>query len=151
MTTAGDADSTTSETRVAEVLERVRAGVRQRRAELATLGEQSEELRLRLAELKTREFVEEPAAVSPRPVVGPLLVFLKKAGFHLFVKWWARPVLQQQNAYNHLASSLTQDLAGSIQDLQRRLETLAGRLEALTETVEGVAEGGREDLGSRRG
>lgn len=147
MTTAGDGESPAPEARVAEVLERVRAGVRQRRAELATLGEQSEELRLRLAELKTREFVDEPAAVSPRPVLGPLLVFLKKAGFHLFVKWWTRPVLQQQNAYNHLASGLIQDLAGSIQDLQRRLETLAGRLDALEQ---GAAEGS-EPRGDHRG
>jgi len=140
MNTPEQSPSPAPEPRVAEVLERVRAGVRQRRAELATLGEQSEELRLRLAELKTREFVDEPAAVSPRPVIGPLLVFLKKAGFHLFVKWWTRPVLQQQNAYNHLASSLIQDLAGSIQDLQRRLDTLAGRLDALEQGVEESAE-----------
>lgn len=119
------------EPRVAEVLESLRAGVRQRRAELATLGERGDELRLALVELKTREFIEEPVCVSPRPVVGPLLVFVRKAVFHLFFKWYARPVLQQQNAYNQAAGRLIQGFASSIEELQRRLDTLAGRVEAL--------------------
>ena len=117
--------------RVADALERVKAGVKQRRAELATLGERSEELRLALAELKKREFVEEPPCFSPRPVLGPLLVFLRKAGFHLFFKWYARPVQQQQNAFNQVASGRIQSLAYALEDLEHRVELLAQRLDRL--------------------
>ncbi|MGH9361751.1 MAG: hypothetical protein ACRD2T_07520 [Thermoanaerobaculia bacterium] len=117
------------ERQVAEVLERVRAGVRQRQAELATLSG-GEETKLRLLELKTLEYIEEPLAVSPRPVVGRALVFLKKAAFHLLFKWYARPVLQRQNRFNSVASQLLHELVGN----QARLaEALAAALKRIDE------------------
>lgn len=138
----GEAREDADRERVARTLEQLEAGVRQRRAELATLGEKSEELRLALAELKKREFVEEPPCVSPRPVLGRLLVFVRKVGFHLFVKWWVRPVLQQQNSYNQVASGRIQSLAFALEDLEHRMEQLAGRLDRL-EDGEAGAEGER--------
>lgn len=124
--------------RVAAALERVRAGVRQRQAALAAAGEGGEEARLAVAELRAAEFVREPVAVSPRPVVGRLLVLLRKVGFHLFVKWWVRPVLQQQNAFNQAASRLLDELARERRRdaeraarLARRVDELAARVEAL--------------------
>jgi hypothetical protein len=124
--------------RVAAVLERVRAGVRQRQAELAAVGEGEEDAKLALAELRGAEFVREPQAVSPRPVVGRGLVLLRKVGFHLFVKWWVRPVLQQQNIFNQAASRLLDELARErardaerAARLVRRVDELAARVEAL--------------------
>lgn len=116
---------------VAAVLERLRAGVRQRRAELATLGERSEAAELALLELKGHELVEEPAPVSPRPVVGRLLVFLRRAVFHLGLKWYARPVREQQNAFNQAASRLIQDLSRQVEELGREVTRLSRRLAAL--------------------
>lgn len=117
--------------RVAAALEQIRAGVRQRRAELATLGERDEERKLVLLELKSREFVEEPTPVSPRPVIGRLLVFVRKAFFHLLMKWYLRPVLQQHNAFNQTASRLLQETSVALEDLSRQVERLARRVEAL--------------------
>jgi hypothetical protein len=121
---------------VAEVLERVRAGVRQRQAELATLAG-GEETKLRLLELKTLEYVEEPFAVSPRAVVGRALIFFRKASFHVLFKWWARPVLQRQNRFNQVASGLLHEMAGTQARLAealaaalRRIDELEARLEA---------------------
>ncbi len=132
-----DAAQPDDERRVAEVLERVRAGIRQRQAELATLAG-GEETKLRLLELKTLEYVEEPLAVSPRPVVGRALVFFRKASFHLLFKWWARPVLQRQNRFNQVASQLLHEMAGAQARLaealaaaHRRVEELEGRLAAV--------------------
>jgi len=126
--TAGELSVATDDrARVAETLARLEAGVRQRRAELARLGDRSSEKSFALKEL---EHVEEPACFSPRPVIGPLLVFLRKAGFHLFVKWWARPVLQGQNAFNREASARIQELARALEDAELRLERLARRLDA---------------------
>ena len=62
-------------------------------------------------ELQRHEFVQEPVPVSPRPVYGSLLVFVRKAFYHLFVKWHARAVLQQQNSFNQSASRLLSELA----------------------------------------
>ncbi|MDX1644906.1 MAG: hypothetical protein R3244_11170, partial [Thermoanaerobaculia bacterium] len=85
---------------VAEVLDRLRSGVRQRHAELASTGSESDELRLRLADLASSELVDEPVCASPRPVVGRLLVLARKAVFHLFLKWYLRPVLMQVNRFH---------------------------------------------------
>jgi hypothetical protein len=126
--------------RVEAVLERVRAGVRQRQAELATLSG-GEEVKLRLLELKTLEYVEEPLAFSPRPMVGPLLVLARKAVFHLFVSWWARPVLQRQNRFNQVASQLLHELVANQARLAEGYGQLARRVEALEPAREG---GGRE-------
>ena len=116
---------------VAEVLARLRAGVRQRQAELATLAAGSDEARLKLAELTAKEFVQEPLAMSPRPVLGRLLVFARKAVFHLFYKWYARPVLEQQNAFNQTASRLVADLVQAEERLARQLREMEARLAAL--------------------
>ncbi|HEX5760556.1 MAG TPA: hypothetical protein VF121_15325 [Thermoanaerobaculia bacterium] len=134
---------------VADLLERVRAGVRQRQSELATLSG-GEETKLRLLELETLEYVEEPLAVSPRPVVGRALVFLKKAAFHLFFKWYVRPVRERQNRFNQVASQLLHEQAGN----QARLaETLAAALRQLAELERQVEAAARRDPGDpeRRG
>lgn len=125
-----DADSE-HRARVAAALERVQAGVRQRRAELATVAGGREDTRLRLAELKGLEWVEEPVPTSPRPGVGRLLVFARKAFFHLFHKWYARPLLHQQNAYNRAAAALIAELAGRLEESEQRAARLARRLDAL--------------------
>ena len=117
------------EPRVAEVLAQVRSGVLQRRAELATIG--GSETRLKLLELKSKEFVEEPIAVSPRPGIGPLLVFMRKAFFHLGFKWYARPVLQQQNGFNQAVGAMVQDLGREQEKLAQAIESLARRLAEL--------------------
>lgn len=127
--------------RVAAVLERVQAGVSQRRAELAAVGSRREDTRLRLAELQSLEYVEEPVPVSPRPVVGRLLVFVRKAVFHLFHKWYARPVLHQQNGFNRAAGRLVADLAHRLEEAEERAARLAERVEALEGRAEEDAAG----------
>jgi len=114
-------------TRVEDVLERLRAGVRQRQAEIATISG-SELARHKLAELSAREYVQEPIAVSPRPVLGRWIVLSRKAIFHLFLKWFMRPVMEQQNSYNQTVSRLIQDLMQSNEALAQRVRELEARL-----------------------
>jgi hypothetical protein len=113
--------------RVEEVLERLRAGVRQRQAEVATISG-SELARHKLAELSAREYVQEPIAVSPRPVLGRWIVLARKAIFHLVLKWFTRPVMEQQNSYNQTVSRLLQDLMQSNEALAQRVRELEARL-----------------------
>jgi len=121
---------------VAEVLARLRAGVRQRQAELATVSAATDEARFKLAELTSKELIQEPMAVSPRPVVGRALVFVRKAVFHLFFKWYMRPVLEQQNAFNQTAARLIQDLMQRQEQLARQVREMEARLAAWEKTTE---------------
>lgn len=121
------------EPRVEEVLERLRAGVRQRQAEVATISG-SELARHKLAELSAREYVQEPLAVSPRPLLGRWIVLARKAVFHLFLKWFTRPVMEQQNAYNQTVSRLLQDLMQSHEALAQRVRELEAKLRDLEKT-----------------
>lgn len=114
---------------VAEALERVRAGVRQRQSELATLGTGGEEAKLRLAELRAREYLEEPLCVSPRPVVGRFLVLARKAFLKLFGRWYSQPLLRQQNEFNRAASQAVQDLMAQQERLAAEVARLGRRLE----------------------
>lgn len=118
--------------RAAAALASIEAGVRQRLGERAALGGGSgDELAVRLAELRAREYVQEPRPVSPRPGIGRLLVFVRKAAYHAFFKWHARGVLQQQNEFNQAASGLVADLAEREREARRELERLRGRVAEL--------------------
>lgn len=126
-----DSVGAASDARVAEVLATLRAGARQRLSALAGVAATDDERLLRLADLRARETVHEPLCVSPRPLVGPLLVLVRKLGFKLFAKWHALPMLEQQNAFNASAGRLIQDQAEEIHELRRRVARLQAQLEAL--------------------
>ena len=86
---------------------------------------------LQLAELRRREFVEEPRPVSPRPLVGRWIVALRKLVWHLGLKWHARAAWAQQNGFNQAASRTLQDLAEREREARRRLERLEARVAEL--------------------
>lgn len=124
-----------SDPRVAEVLQKVRSGVRQRRAESATLSAGGMETRNGLLMLKSREYVQEPVVFSHRPRWGRLIVFARKAFFHVFLKWYLRPLLEQQNGFNQAASRLIEDLVEAHDLTLRELALVSARLEALEERL----------------
>lgn len=117
--------------RVAESLSRLQSSVKQRQAELTTIGEASDEMQLRLAELQATEFVQEPVCVSPRPVFGGLIVLVRKAFFHLFMKWYTRPLLMQINQFHGAAGSLIRDLVEANRLLGEENRRLQGRVDSL--------------------
>jgi hypothetical protein len=132
-----------SEERVARALASLKAGVRQRRGELATIAGGREQARVHLVELQQLEFVREPICASRRPLVGRALVFARKAFFHLFQKWYARPILQQQNDFNRAVSQVARGLAAGQEELAAAVERLSARLDALERR--GRADGGGGD------
>ncbi len=123
------------EPRVDEVLQQLRAGVRQRQAELATAGAGTDEARSKLVELTSKEHIHEPVPLSPRPVLGKWFVFARKAFFHAFLKWYMRPILQQQNDFNQTAGRLIQELIQGQERLARQLREMDVRLTALERRV----------------
>ena len=117
--------------RVEQVLQQVRSGVRQRRAESTTLAAGAEETRNGLLALKSREYVQEPVAFSHRARWGKLIVFVRKAFYKVFLKWFTRPVLEQQNGFNQAAARMIEDLVEARERDARELRQMAARLEAL--------------------
>jgi hypothetical protein len=142
--TPGDAAAGAPDPRVAEVLQRLRSGVRQRQAEAATIGGlgglgagdgdgsgSALGLSQALLALKSNEYVQEPVPFSHRRRLGTLVVWSRKAFFHLFLKWFIRPALAQQNAFNQAAGKMLQELAAAQERTARDGRLLAGRLAAL--------------------
>lgn len=124
--------------RVAAVLEGLKAGVLQRRAERATAGADDGEARARLLEAKRLEYVREPLPVSPRPVVGRFLVLARKAAYHLLFKWHARGTSEQQNAFNQAALRLVEDLLRADEAKSRDLARLRRRVDELEQRLAAV-------------
>ena len=73
---------------------------------------------------------------SHRPGLGKLIVLARKAFYKLFLKWFTRPVLEQQNGYNQAAARLIEDLVESQERTARELRQLSGRIETLERRLE---------------
>lgn len=114
---------------VAATFARLREAVRQRVAEAATLEPGTEAAQSRLLALRELDTVREPVPVSPRPGLGRVIVFARKAAFHLFLKWLVRPLLAQQNQFNQTASQLIEELVRSEERLRAELRRQAALLE----------------------
>ena len=129
-------DTHPDDLRVEQVLQQVRSGVRQRRAESTTLAGGGEEARNGLLALKSREYVQEPVAFSHRARWGKLIVFVRKAFYKVFLKWLTRPVLEQQNGFNQAAARMIEDLVEAQERNAKELRQLSARLEALERRLE---------------
>ena len=69
--------------------------------------------------------MQEPVAFSHRPGLGRLIVLARKAFYKLFLKWFTRPVLEQQNGYNQAAARLIEDLVEARERTARELRQLS--------------------------
>ena len=118
----GSRDESATAARVAATLTRIRASVRQRHALLATIPDEALELPASLAAVEATRQIEVAMPTSHRPVVGAVLVLAKKAVYHVFLKWYFRGLLQQQNAFNRAVSVALQD---AFERQQRLLRALA--------------------------
>jgi hypothetical protein len=112
-----------------ELVEGLREGVERRRAQLA--GQSRSLSSAGLHELESTEFLEEPPAVSSKPLLGGVIVWSRKAFRHLFLRWYTVPLLQQQNSFNRNATLSFRDVVQRNQKLQRELDDLQRRVEAL--------------------
>jgi hypothetical protein len=119
--------------RVAAVLEQLRAGVRQRHAELATMGATGGaiEAQVKVVQVKEHEYLREPAPTSHRSGLGRWIVLARKAGYKLFGKWLVRPLVEQQNAYNAAATAALSEVVETEERLAGKLRELAARVERL--------------------
>lgn len=96
--------------RVADALARIRTGVRQRRAWSATRSDDSVNGPLALAQVQAAQRIEQLIPTSHRGVLGIPIVFAKKVVYRLFMQWYLRSLVQQQNAFNRSVTIALQDL-----------------------------------------
>lgn len=112
-----------------DLVEQLRTSIRQRRAEIATGSATS--ISPELLELESTQYLKEPEPESPRAVIGPLLIHLRKLFRSVILKWYTVPLLQKQNQFNGAAALLirqlieeNQMLRGEIAELSRQVESL---------------------------
>lgn len=75
----------------------------------------------KLEQLEAVSEVEERPFESAVPVVGPLIARLRQAWNNVSTTWYVRPILQQQNEFNHLIVQHLQALASLNQEIDARL------------------------------
>ena len=103
---------------------------------LAQLREKAEDYD-RLAELLGRGNLRETDFTSQVPIVGPLIVAVRRLWNWMSTKWYVRPILGQQSEVNALTTRLLSDLAQwhemdgqRLRELESRVAELEARLEA---------------------
>jgi hypothetical protein len=106
----------------AAVLEGIRAGVRQRQAEVAALADGGEGAKA--VDLQIRGRLEEPVAVSAVPGIGPLVVLARKIFLKAFGRWYSRPLILQQTHFNQSIAQHFAAQATAQERLQRRVYAL---------------------------
>lgn len=112
-----------------ELVQGLRDGIERRRSQLA--GQSSSNSSAGLHELQSTEFLEEPPAVSARPVIGSMIVGSRKLFRHLFLRWYTVPLLRQQNGFNRNVTLSFRDVVQRNQKLQREVDDLQRRVESL--------------------
>jgi hypothetical protein len=110
---------------VAALLERLRAGVRQRQAELACLDEQRGELPAFLAAVRRDGVFEEPSFRAEG--AGALRAFVERAGYVLFARRQHRALLRQLNRFNRSVELALVELHVRNDALAAELRRVAGQ------------------------
>ena len=113
---------------VAASVGRIRAGARQRHAELAALEDELAGWPPPLEALRRYERLTEPTFDA---AAGGRAVWLQKVCYHLFAKQGHRALLRQQNEFNRQVGFALRDiyerqrrLGDHVADLQRRLDEI---------------------------
>jgi hypothetical protein len=133
MTHNHDEADSPEEIRVAEVLQQIRAGIRQRQAELAALGgralsTEEKQVSQRFRDLQGQAYVRPQPFTSGAPVIGRLIVLVREMWCNVATRWYMHPILRQQNTFNQAAAQILQELSATQNDTRQRLEQLEQRL-----------------------
>jgi hypothetical protein len=88
-------------------------------------------LRESLAELIGRGYLHEPDFRSETPVVGPIIVAVRRLWNWMSTKWYVRPILWQQSEVNARTARTISDLAQWHELDSRRLGQLEARVAEL--------------------
>jgi len=118
---------------IAEVFERLRAGVRQRQAELACLDQQRGDLPAFLAAVRRESTLIEPSFRAEG--AGAFRSFVERAFYVLFARRQHRALLAQQNRFNRSVELALAELHGTGQRLASELRASLAREDARAREV----------------
>ncbi|MBN1888128.1 MAG: hypothetical protein JW850_09065 [Thermoflexales bacterium] len=112
-----------------------RVSAKEAQAVLSSHFSRLDSLRAHVAELESKMLIKEMPFVSHAPLVGRLIVAVRNAWNWMSTKWYALPLLTQQNSYNMavtqaLRETITalESMAHSVQETHMRLAELEARL-----------------------
>jgi hypothetical protein len=128
---------------IAGVLDQLRAGVRQRQAELACLDRQRGDLPAFLAAVRRDATLEEPSFRTEG--TGAVRGFVERAFYVLFARRQHRALLRQQNRFNQSVELALLELHDRNQVLAAELQRTAERLRQ-TESAPRALYAGAEPL-----
>ena len=117
----------------AAFIERIRAGARQRQAELSALEDELAGWPPALEALRRHERLSEPSFDAAS---GGRTLWLQKVCYHLFAKRGHRSLLRQQNEFNRQVGFALRDIHDRQRRLGDRMADLQGRLDKLDGTGE---------------
>ncbi|MBN1138388.1 MAG: hypothetical protein JXM73_17500 [Anaerolineae bacterium] len=92
-------------------------------------------LRESLAELIGRGYLHEPDFRSQAPVIGPVIVAVRRLWNWMSTKWYVRPIMWQQSEVNARTARTISDLAQWHELDSRRLGQLEARVTELEERL----------------
>lgn len=103
------------------IIDRLKASVRQRQAQLLATPESIGRLRLALLRLEQHSELEEPRPKSPRPLLGRLIVGVRRFVYQTVLKWYLRPLVEGEIRFRREALALLGDLVEERAEVERRL------------------------------
>jgi hypothetical protein len=93
----------------------------------------------RVADIEARQDLEEPPFVSPVPVIGRLIVWMRSAWNWMSTKWYVRPLIQQQTNFNAAAVQAWTDMLAYLESVVRFARAVYGRLDDLEDRLDELA------------
>lgn len=78
----------------------------------------------RVDNLRARSRLAEPGFASGAPIVGPLVIRVRRAWNWMSTKWYVRPIAEQQTEFNVLAAEALRELTRSLEVLEARLSEI---------------------------
>ena len=114
-------------------MQQIRAGIRQRQAELRALGNRAllvedGQWEQRVRELRAKAHVQERPFVSHAPLIGRFVAFFREKWNSVAAKWYIRPMLHQQNVFNQAVVQTIYEMLEAQADLDRYLELVEERM-----------------------
>jgi hypothetical protein len=81
------------------------------------------------SDLKDKQELHEHSFVSSVPVVGPFIVWFRTTWNNVATRWYVRPLIQQQNAFNQELILTVENLLQQIEERLSALEQIAADLD----------------------
>lgn len=88
-----------------------------------------------IAELRAKQTIREQPFRSDKPIIGPIIVWLRTVWNNISTRWYVLPLLQQQNEFNASVVAYLREMNERLAEIDERLIDLDRDQMALTHNV----------------